>query len=81
MPSAVLVRGPEKLGPRQFHAPKRADLRGWWNAVRRTCPGYELGYYRPEHFTVEVFTGSIIFRRNGGSPWVLIIDRKASSMN
>lgn len=77
MPSATLVRGPEKLGPRQFHAPKQADLRGWWNAVRRAAPGWELGFYEPGR-VATVTAESIIWWL--GPTSVLIIDRTARSM-
>jgi hypothetical protein len=76
MPSATLVRGPEKLGPRQFHAPKQSDLRGWWNAVRRASPGWELGYYASQR--ADVTSGSIVFHL--GPSDVLVIDRTARSM-
>jgi hypothetical protein len=80
MPIAWLSRGTEKLGPANFPAPKRADLRGWWNAVRKARPSWGLAQYQPEQFTVEVFPSSIILRRNSGSPYVLVINRKGGVM-
>jgi hypothetical protein len=30
--------GPHKVGPKAFPAPKRADLRYWYNACRKVIP-------------------------------------------
>jgi hypothetical protein len=78
MPNAVLRSGTEKLGPKYFPAPKRADLRGWWNAVRKVAPDWYLGYWTaPGAYETTVTEGSIIFRaKHRPEDWVLVIQRR-----
>ena len=71
MPRAVYRDG-ESTWDKMFPAPKRADLRGWWNAVRRAMPQSGLGYYMGQK--AEVTRESIVWRL--GEREVLVIDRR-----
>jgi len=71
--AVVLYReGTKKWGPKVFPAPKRADLRGWWNAARKVIPGASLGFYRGQ--LAEVTYGSIVF--DLGEHASLVIQRR-----
>jgi hypothetical protein len=53
------VRVGSHVWNKNFEAPKRADLRGWWNAVRRAVPGAELPLY--PGWVADVTRDTIIF--------------------
>lgn len=61
MPTATFIRGGETLGPTVFPSPKQADLRGWWNALRRARPGWCLGFYPQGNVETEVTYDTITF--------------------
>jgi hypothetical protein len=71
MPTAVYREGTYICGPKHFPSPKRADLRGWWNAVRRVMPDSGIGFYQGQR--ADVTRQSIIFQLSDTSS--LVIDR------